>query len=614
MQVSLKYNHHSSILVIKIMFVSHRKSMQKRFLFFILIALISFMDANAKLPAPDMNTRFDQYKEHFVLDMWKVYPGWASSVGYHMYDSVLVVPDDASRAKELSFCKANLDSLKKFSIAGLSDANKIDYYLIENQLKYAEWGIKEEKAWEWNPASYNVSEGFANMLGNDYADINARLRSFYARMAYVEDYYAAAKKNIKNPTKEHTQLGMEQNSGGMSVFSEDLEEALKKSTLPDAEKAAIKDRAAQVISAIRRYSSWLGKFPHSSPRSFRLGKELYDKKFAFEIQSGYTAEQIYKKAIVHKNELHASMYDITKKLWPKYMAAKALPADKSVAIKQLIDVLSAKHTEPDSFQAAIEHQMPELVAFIKNKDLIYIDPSKPLVVRREPAYMAGVAGASISAPGPYDKNGNTYYNVGSLSGWDKDKAESYLREYNHYILQILNIHEAIPGHYTQLVYANQSPSIIKSIFGNNAMIEGWAVYGERMMLESGYDGDRGVNSTEASPEMWLMYYKWNLRSTCNTILDYSVHTRNMSKEDAMKLLVDEAFQQQAEAEGKWKRVSVTQVQLDCYFTGYTEIYDFREELKKKMGAKFSLKQFHEQFLSYGSAPVKYIKQLMLEKK
>ena len=146
------------------------------------------------------------------------------------------------------------------------------------------------------------------------------------------------------------------------------------------------------------------------------------------------------------------------------------------------------------------------------------------------------------------------------------------------------------------------------------MIEGWAVYTERMMLESGYDGDQGINSTEASPEMWLMYYKWNLRSTCNTILDYSVHTKNMSREEAMHLLTEEAFQQQTEAEGKWKRVSVTQVQLCCYFTGYTEIYDFREELKNKLGDKFDMKQFHEQFLSYGSAPVKYIRQLMLSGK
>jgi uncharacterized protein (DUF885 family) len=123
-----------------------------------------------------------------------------------------------------------------------------------------------------------------------------------------------------------------------------------------------------------------------------------------------------------------------------------------------------------------------------------------------------------------------------------------------------------------------------------------------MMLESGYGGD--------APEMWLMYYKWNLRSTCNTILDNSVHTKNMSKEQAMHLLMDEAFQQKTEAEGKWRRVSVTQVQLCCYFTGFTEIYEFREAQKKKLGDKFDLKKFHEQFLSYGSAPVKYIKELM----
>jgi uncharacterized protein (DUF885 family) len=298
------------------------------------------------------------------------------------------------------------------------------------------------------------------------------------------------------------------------------------------------------------------------------------------------------------------MLKISKELWPKYFDKKPMPSTDLEIVKMMIDKLSEKHVARDSFQIAIERQIPTLIEFIKQKDLIYIDPSKPLVVRKEPAYMQGVAGASISAPGPYDKNGNTYYNVGTLANYTKEAAESYLREYNYYILQILNIHEAIPGHYTQLVYSNQSPSLIKSLFGNNAMIEGWAVYTERMMLENGYGG--------GTPEFWLMYYKWHLRSVCNTILDISVHTKEMKKEDAIKFLVNEAFQQQAEAENKWRRVSVTQVQLCCYFTGYSEIYDFREELKNKMGDKFNLKNFHEKFLSYGSAPVKDIRALMLE--
>jgi uncharacterized protein (DUF885 family) len=288
------------------------------------------------------------------------------------------------------------------------------------------------------------------------------------------------------------------------------------------------------------------------------------------------------------------------------MGKQPQPTDSLKLIRMVIDRLSLEHVQPDSFQAEIERQIPILEQYIKDKNLIFIDPSKPLVVRREPDYMAGVAGASISAPGPYDKNGNTYYNVGSLSGWDKDRAESYLREYNKYILQILSIHEAIPGHYTQLVYSNQSPSMIKSILGNGAMVEGWAVYSERMMLESGYGNNE--------PEMWLMYYKWNLRSTCNTILDISVHAGDMTKEQAMYLLTNEAFQQQTEAENKWRRVSLTSVQLCSYFTGYTEIYDFREEQKKALGDKFDLKKFHEKFLSYGSSPVQYIRQLMTTSK
>ncbi len=99
---------------------------------------------------------------------------------------------------------------------------------------------------------------------------------------------------------------------------------------------------------------------------------------------------------------------------------------------------------------------------------------------------------------------------------------------------------------------------------------------------------------------------------CNSILDNSVHTRNMTKEEALDLLTKEAFQQNAEAEGKWKRVTLSQVQLCSYFTGYAEICALREDLQKRDGEKFDLKEFHHKFLSYGSAPVKYIKELMLK--
>lgn len=585
--------------------------MNKLFILLSLFVLFSCSsNKNSEKKCADQDTKFDAYKEHFIQDLWKQYPGWASSQGFHNYDSVLVVPNAEARIRELTFCKNHLDSLRSFDINLLSDNNKTDYHMMEGQLHSAQWYINEFKSYEWNPSDYNVCGSFAEMLANNYDSLDTRLHHFYLRMKNIPAYYQTAKQQIKNPTIEHTLLAIDQNLGGASTFDSDLKEALKKSHLSDLQKEEILERAKDAITAIKDYAKWLKELKNETPRSFRLGKELYAKKFEHDIQSSYTADEIYKKAVEHKAELHKQMFDITKELWPKYLKDKKIPEDKLVAIKQLIDVISLKHVQADSFQTEIEHQIPRLINFIKEKDLIYIDPSKPLVIRKEPAYMAGVAGASISSPGPYDKNGNTYYNVGSFSGWDKARIESYLREYNYYILQILNIHEAIPGHYTQLVYSNQSPSIIKAVFGNGAMIEGWAVYTERMMLENGYGSNLSTSTGETEKEMWLMYYKWNLRSTCNTILDYEVHANNLSKEDAMHLLIDEAFQQKAEAEGKWKRVSVTQVQLCSYFTGFTEIYEFREVLKQKQGEKFNLKQFHEKFLSYGSAPVKYIKELM----
>ena len=579
--------------------------MKKLILPILLLVLLSSCNKNQKsAEVRDDNKKFDQYKDRFITSMWGFFPDWAASQGYHKLDSVLVVPDSNSRKKILDFANANLDSLKNYSLENLSDNNKTDFHMVKNQVESLVYSINEMKSYEWNPAEYNVCGPFAEILNGNYDSIDNRLRNFGLKMKNIPAYYEAAKGNIKNPTLEHTQLAIEQNLGGLSVFETDLVAALSKSKLSETEKKSILDKSKLAVASIKDYADWLKKLDNKTPRSFRLGAELYAKKFNFDIQSAYTSDEMFEKAVAHKKELHEEMFVLANKLWFKYMGSAPKPTDKLDLIKQVIDKVSLQHTTPEKFQSEIEKQIPELTAFVKAKDLLYIDPSKPLVVRKEPAYMAGVAGASISAPGPYDKNANTYYNVGSMQGWTAERAESYLREYNDYILQILNIHEAVPGHYTQLVYSNQSPSIIKSVLGNGAMIEGWAVYAERMMLESGYKN---------SDEMWLMYYKFHLRATCNTILDISVHTKNMSKEDAIKLMTREGFQQQAEADGKWKRATLSQVQLCSYYTGFNEIYELREMIKKKEGAKFSLKAFHEKFLSYGSAPVKYIKELMLEK-
>lgn len=554
-------------------------------------------------------SRFEKFKGDFVNQLWKLNPTSALYAGYHNYDSILIIPDVNYR----NYCDQQYDSilydLGDIEIGLLSPQNKTDYWMIQDYLKGGIWYDTAFKSFEWNPANYNVAGEFAEILNGRYAPLNNRLIMFDKRLNNVSAYYQAAKRELKNPTIEHTDLAILQHEGSVEeVFGKNLQDSVMASTLDEATKTHLLSYADTAKKAMLGYVDYLKTMRKTmtteNSRSFRIGKDLYDTKFKYDIASSYTAEEIYNKAVKRKAELHHEMAELSRKLWPKYFPKEAMPADSLQLIRKMIDKLSLVHVNRDSFLESIQAQIPALIKFIKEKDLIYIDPSKPLVVRKTPAYMeGGGAGASISAPGPYDKGGNTYYNVSPLTGYSPEQAESYLREYNQYILQILNIHEAIPGHYTQLVYSNNSPSIIKSIMGNGAMVEGWAVYTERMMLENGYGNNE--------PEMWLMYYKWHLRSVCNTILDYSVHVKNMSEQDAMKLLVDGAFQQTAEAQGKWKRVRLTQVQLTSYYTGFTEIYELRESMKSK---DFNLKKFHEQFLSYGSAPVKYIRDLMKQKK
>jgi uncharacterized protein (DUF885 family) len=555
----------------------------------------------SQLSAKD-DAAFLQYEDHFLDDFWKENPDWATTVGYHKYDSLLVIPNDDSRKKAIKFAKVHMDSLSRFEVGSLSDANKIDHRMMQNQLESIQWHLEQLREYQWNPASYNVIGSFAVILNEHYAPLEKRLRNFYQRMAFIPAYYKEAQKQLKNPVVELTDLAVEQHNGGLGVIEKDFADSLKKTKIPDAEQKQMVDRARISVDAIKAYVAYLKAMKNDKPRSFRLGKEYYENKFKYEIEAESTAQQVYNAAMERKKYLHREMAKISKTLWPKYFGTKAMPADSLDLIGQMIDTLSTKHVAPADFQSAIEAELPKLTKFINSKDLLTLDPGKPLVVRKEPGYMAGVAGASVSSPGPYDKTGNTYYNVGSLAGWSPERAESYLREYNQYILQILCIHEAIPGHYTQLVYSNKSPSMIKSVFGNGAMIEGWAVYSEQMMLDAGF-GDN-------APEMRLMWYKWHLRSVCNAILDYSVHAGSMTKEQAVKMLTKEAFQQQAEADNKWKRVSVSSVQLTSYFTGYKEINDLQQAWKKKQGDKYKVKEFNEKFLGYGSAPVKLIKEAM----
>jgi uncharacterized protein (DUF885 family) len=566
--------------------------------------------ACAAAPPADPNAAFRAYEERFVAELMAQYPDFAVQSGDYRHAARQTVPDERARAGEQAFLERHAAELARHDPSRLDPLLRADHGQIRNFLESSRWRLVSLRQWAWDPSTYNVAPTLALLLNTEYAPLDERLRAVLARLDRVPAYYAAARASVSRPTREHTQLAIQQNRGALEVFGEGLQKQVDGSGLSAGDKALFRQRLAAARAAVEGYAAWLAELePSLTPdyaRSFRLGRPLYEKKFGYDIQSSYTVEELYARAQAHKEKLLADMEVHARALWPRYFGKRKPPADRNALIAAVIDKVSQRHSRPEAFVDDVRAQIPQLEAFVREKDLLDQDPTKPLVVRETPPYnpVRGVAIASIDAPGPFDPGAATYYNVNPMSDFTPERQQSFLREYNHWMMQILNIHEAIPGHYTQLLHANRSPSVVKALLGSGPMIEGWAVYAELMMLENGWG--------QGAHELWLMRHKFNLRATANTILDYSVHVLDMSEAEALKLLMQDAFQTETEARGKWRRVQLTSVQLTSYFAGFSEILEFREQQKAALGDRFSLKDFHNRFLSYGSVPVKTIRELMGE--
>ena len=160
----------------------------------------------------------------------------------------------------------------------------------------------------------------------------------------------------------------------------------------------------------------------------------------------------------------------------------------------------------------------------------------------------------LDSPGPLDKGQKAFFSITPIpDDWTAEQAESYLREDNDRMLRLLTIHEAVPGHYLQGVYANRCPSIARTIFGSGVFAEGWAVYVTQVMIDVGYGAD--------DPALLLTHWKFYLRAVTNAIIDVGIHTAGMTEDEAVSLMVDGGFQEEAEARAKYDRARLSSTQL-----------------------------------------------------
>jgi uncharacterized protein (DUF885 family) len=273
--------------------------------------------------------------------------------------------------------------------------------------------------------------------------------------------------------------------------------------------------------------------------------------------------------------------------------------------------ISKRHATPETYFTDARRDLEEARAFVRQKDLLTLPARDNLQVIETPEFMRGIyaVGGFNSAPPLQPELGAFYWITPIPKDWPADRVESKLREYNYYGLKLLTIHEAIPGHYVQLEYANdvqpQPRRILRSVFGNGPYVEGWAVYATELMLDEGY--------LDHSPELRLTFLKQQLRMIANTILDVRLQTMGMSDQEALDLMIRDCFQEREEATAKLRRAKLSSAQLPTYFIGWRDWHRLRRHYLQVKGENTPLKDFHERALRAGAVPLPVLARLLTGK-
>ena len=579
----------------------------KRLIYLLLISL----PAAVAVAATPTDQAFENLADEYISDLTNFSPVFATMVGDHSADGELDNVDSDARNENLSLYREYKAALAALDRNELSRANQIDYELLFHEIESSIWSIETLQEWAWNPLYYVDRSGSAiyALMARDFAPIEQRLLAAASRLEQLPRFLEQARGSIKSDRvpKIHAETAIKQNPGLSSIIEAMIVPQME--ALTTEQRARLNAAIETARDALADHQTWLEE--ELLPRAngdFRIGAELYDIKLAFALNSPLSRKQITARAEQEYEAVRNRMYEVAKEVYAKKHPFTAFPDNPDESYKQAIIRAALEEAyrqlpPRDGIVEIAKQYLQQASDFVVEHNLVTM-PEEPVEIIIMPEFQRGVAIAYLDPPGPLDRDQPAFYAVAPLpEDWTDEQAESFLREYNLLSLQDLTIHEGVPGHYLQIALSNRYPSPLRSVLWSGPFVEGWAVYAEEMMIENGYmDGD---------PLMKLINLKWYLRAITNAIIDSAIHVDGMTREAAMKLMVEGGFQEEREAAGKWVRAQLTSAQLSTYFVGYLEHIEMREAVREKWGDDFTLRRYHDQVLSYGSPPARFVRALML---
>jgi uncharacterized protein (DUF885 family) len=547
------------------------------------------------------HAKFSTFTAHFLQQYLANDPVTSTMLGDHSHDATWPDVSAEGDAATLRLVDAAQTELASYRPADLEPEERADASILANALGGMRFDITEKRSPETEPRFYAnlIGDGLDPLVTRDFAPLEVRMKSVDGRLRGIPAIVAIARKRLAHPARVNTETAIEQVKGLIALCEHDLPELIAK--VP-AQQASLEAARQLALPALRELATFLHDdiLPRSDG-SFRAGAAAFTKTLRFQLDDPTVdPDTLVKDARAQMAATQADMLKTALELWPTLMSTPVLQpktdAERKAAIRAVLDKLAEDHLDDATIVPEAKRVLDSATDFVRTHDLVGLPP-EPVSVIVMPEYKRGFSTAYCDASGPLEAKPLTYVAISPPpADWPAARRLSQYREYNRSMLANLLVHEGMPGHYLQLMHSNRFHSDVRAVFQNTAFVEGWAVYSEWLMAKQGFGG----------PKVRMEQLKMLLRTATNTVLDHEIHAGTMEEKDALRLMEEEAFQEEGEAVGKWRRARLSRGQLSTYFYGFRELMKLREAAEHQPG--FSERAYDDHLLAFGSPPLRIVRE------
>ena len=569
--------------------------------------LLCCLALSVSAAAQSADEQLEQFYRGHLEQSFQMRPLEATMLGDHRFDHLLDDISAEARKGWLAHYKSQLQRLTtEIPFDKLSRNGQIDFEILKDDLERNIWLAENTRPFEEDPRTYGsyISDSVYSLLVQSTLPKETNIRNAIARIREIPRIVRVARETLRESPPSILDTAILQNRGAIGFYEKGIFELIGASDQLEALRSATK----VALSALQEHQVFLEDSKRLRANGeWRLGRELFSEKLRLVLNAGVSADEVLADAEAEFLRVQNEMYIVSRQLWSQYFPNRVLPPDDAAGRRETVRLVTAavskEHGTPEALVTDARNTVGQITDFIRSRDILRLpDPDRCQVIEM-PEFRRGNSLAYLDPALPLDPGGISSYAVSPPpADWGQERVQSFLEEYNRHMLQILSIHEAYPGHYVQLEYSNRCPSLIRRVLQSGVFIEGWAVYTEQMMLDQGY-GD-------GSLQLRLNQLKFYLRAVVNAILDHKMHCTQMTDEQAMELLTQQAYQSEGEARLKVIRAKQSSTQLSTYFVGRMAHYRLRQEIQRELGENFELGRFHEAVLDHGSVPMKYLPELV----